>query len=617
MKLCMGTKINPIRKYFPIVIPGLLFVILVFVSAMELIDTRDGEWLKQMKKAEASIVLLNNASQSVPIKSLADNRIASVNFGSQYASEFDSILSKYTTISRSEAEAYSPDSVINKLNTGLKFFQTIIVQLTDVSVNDPQILAFLSDIKRNRQLIVFMNGSASSLKLLDTLNCPVVWAEEKSAVAANMAAQIIFGGVGAFAKLTEDISPIFRKGSGYSTVAVRLKYTVPEECGINGPELQASIDQIINEAISARATPGAAVMVVKDGKVIFNKAYGFHTYQNTRPERIDDIFDVASVTKISATTIAAMRLYERGKLSLTGKLGTYLPLARTTSKSNLSIKELMLHEAGLTPFIPFYMNVSDDSHSLDSSAFYSVKVADGYYLRHNYYEDIMLPRMLNTRLQTRGRYEYSDLSMYFLKEAIERQAKEHLDWFVLREFYQPLGMQTAGFNPRNRFDKSRIVPTEQDNYFRKTLLEGYVHDQGAAMAGGVAGHAGLFASTNDLAILFQMLLNGGQYGGIHYFNPQTINLFTSRQSLTSRRGLGFDKWDPEVSKKYPSEYASPETYGHTGYTGTCVWVDPKYKLIYIFLSNRVHPLVTNKLSSLRIRARVQDAVYQAIAKVGK
>jgi CubicO group peptidase (beta-lactamase class C family) len=229
----------------------------------------------------------------------------------------------------------------------------------------------------------------------------------------------------------------------------------------------------------------------------------------------------------------------------------------------------------------------------------------------------MWPQMLNSRLVSRGKYVYSDLSMYFMKEVLEGITHDHLDQYVLSQFYTPLGMQTAGYDPLKRFDKSRIVPTEDDNYFRHTLVHGYVHDQGAAMAGGVAGHAGLFASTNDLAILFQMILNKGIYGGARYFKPETIEQFTSRQSDVSRRGLGFDRWDPEVSKHYPSELASPQTFGHTGYTGTCIWVDPQYNLIYIFLSNRVYPKVTSKLSSLSIRPRIQDTIYEAIRKAEK
>lgn len=610
-----------IKDCFSIPIPVILFSLVLFISAEVPERTSNVEWLRQMEITAASTVLLNNQIGIVPLKDLSDSRVASVNLGSVYSGEFDSILNKYAEVKSFSAQAYerqSGNQSLNKLSSDLKFYNTVIVQVTDAVLRDAGIQSFIADLdsEKDRQLIISVQGDDQSLKYLDSIASPVLWTSDKSPVAANFAAQAIFGGVELYARLADDISEKFKRGDGYSATATRLKYTVPEELGINGFELESSVNKIMAGAIAQKATPGAAVMVVKDGKVIFNKAYGNHTYSDdavAEPDKVEDIFDLASVTKVSATTIAAMRLYEQGKLDLNENLGAYFPLARNSSKNNLRIRELMLHEAGLTPFIPFYSSLKPTDHSSDSSSEYSVKVADGYYLRSNYYEDVMLPRMLNTRLQPRGRYEYSDLSMYFIKEVIERQAMDRLDQYVLHEFYKPLGMQTAGFNPRNRFDKRRIVPTEDDTYFRKTLVAGYVHDQGAAMAGGVAGHAGLFASTNDLAILFQMLLNGGTYGGLQYFNPNTISLFTSKQSATSRRGLGFDRWNPETGK-YPSELASPETYGHTGFTGTCVWVDPKYNLIYIFLSNRVHGQTANKLSSMNIRPAIQDAVYRAIIK---
>jgi len=222
--------------------------------------------------------------------------------------------------------------------------------------------------------------------------------------------------------------------------------------------------------------------------------------------------------------------------------------------------------------------------------------------------------MLNAPIRTRGKYVYSDISMYVMKDIVERQSGMPLNDYAWVNFYKPLGMQTAGFLPRNRFSQEKIIPTEQDTYFRKTLLVGYVHDQGAALAGGVSGHAGLFASANDVGILYQMLLNKGTYGGQEYFKPATVAMFTSKQSNVSRRGLGFDRWEPDLSKHYPSELASDQTYGHTGYTGTCVWVDPSRGLVYVFLSNRVNPSVTDKLSTMKIRGRIQDVVNKAIDK---
>jgi len=239
-------------------------------------------------------------------------------------------------------------------------------------------------------------------------------------------------------------------------------------------------------------------------------------------------------------------------------------------------------------------------------------VADSAFLKNDYYHKVMWLEMMNSSLKTPGQYVYSDISMYVMKEVAEHITHKPMDSYVAETFYKPIGMFTAGYNPRLRFDKNRMVPTENDTSFRKVLLEGYVHDQGAAMAGGVAGHAGMFATANDLAIYGQMLLNRGEYGGTQFYKPETIDLFTSNQSKVSRRGLGFDRFDPKPGSDYPSKLANNTVYGHTGYTGTCMWVDPKNQLVYIFLSNRVHPQVSTKLLNLNIRSRIQDAIYETI-----
>ena len=293
---------------------------------------------------------------------------------------------------------------------------------------------------------------------------------------------------------------------------------------------------------------------------------------------------------------------------------TYIFSANNTDKKNIKVKEVMLHQAGFIPFIPFYNALKTTDFSRDSTEDFNVKVADNFFMKKDYYKDVMWKQMLNSPLKTQGKYVYSDLSMYFMKEIVEGITQKTLASYVKQNFYDPLGLQTTGFNPRYKFSKTRIVPTEDDLTFRKTLLVGYVHDQGAAMVGGVSGHAGLFSNATDLGALYQMLLNKGVYGGKRYFKASTVALFTAQQSNLSRRGLGFDRWDPDTSKKYPSEFASSETYGHTGYTGTCVWVDPKENLVYIFLSNRVNPQVSNKLSELNIRPRIQDVIYRAIQK---
>ena len=606
---------DKIMKACSIVIAAGIIGVLSVSACAQSADHRSNENLiKEQKSIGQSTVLLNNSTQLIPLKNIQDLNIASVNMGSSHAAVFDSILSKYAVIKSFSATAYnSGNSTLDDLNDDLKFYNTVVIQLTEHSLNDSTTLPFILDIQKNKKIILSLTGDVRSLKLLEAVNSPIIWSEKRSLEFADFAAQLIFGGVEVSAKLQQNISAKYRSGTGFTTNVIRLKYTVPEDAGINVTDFK-KIDEIAAEAIRERAAPGMAVMVVKDGKVILNKAYGTHTYTDRTLTKISDIYDLASVTKISATTMAVMRLFEQEKIKLDTNVGAYIPKARKTDKNNITIRELMLHQAGLVPYIPFFSKLTDAEHSSDSSTFFPTKVADNYFLRKGYFEQVMWPEMLNSKLANRGTYVYSDLSMYFMKEIVERQSGKRLEDYVLEQFYKPLGMYRTGFNPRRRFEKDQIIPTEEDKLFRKILLQGYVHDQGAAMVGGVSGHAGLFANTNDLAILYQMVLNRGSYGGLQYFKPETIDMFTANQSKISRRGLGFDRWDPKSNIGYPSKLASQQTYGHTGYTGTCVWVDPKYNLIYIFLSNRVNPEVSPRLADLNIRGRIQDVIYEAILK---
>jgi len=546
-------------------------------------------------------VLLNNHLQTIPLKDLAYRKIASVNTGLGTANQFDTMLRNYDSVTSVDLKDLSLDK--------LALFTTLIIQVNPQTIYTPETLDFILEVQKTKEVIIAGFGNSTALQRLDALNIPVIWNPQETAASASYSAQVIFGGIAAEGRLTQTISPKYQLGAGYSTEKTRLKYSIPEELGISSSKL-SKIDDIVEEAIRVRATPSAVVLVVKDGNVIFNKAYGHHTYEESQPSQVDDIYDLASVTKIAATTMAAMKLYEQQKIDLNAGIGTYLPDARLTNKNNIPVRDVMLHQAGLVN-LDFFSYLRSTDHSSDSSFFYPVKIADNYYLRRDYYKDVMWPKMLSTPLPTRGKYVYSDLSMYVMKEVIEHQAQTSLDNYVAEQFYKPLGMRTAGYNPLKHFNKDKIVPTERDTYFRKTLLQGYVHDSGAALVDGIAGHAGLFASANDLAILNQMLLNGGTYGGVQYFKPETVELFTARQSNISRRGLGFDR--AESGGGYPSSLASSETFGHTGYTGTCVWVDPAQKLVYVFLSNRVYPSASTKLNSLRIRPRIQDAIYAAIA----
>jgi len=570
-------------------------------------------YVNEEKLVEKSTVLLNNASYLIPLQNLEQLKVACIHFSNVYARNFDSLLNKYTRVTSYNGSDYTGMKSLDDLSSDLKFYNTLVLQVNDADLNNPLLLNFINTNQKVKNVIVALFGTNVALAKLTNTAVPVIWCQRVNPVSAFYSAQAIFGGVAVTQKLTRYVSPVYNTGMGFITSKTRLQYTVPEDAGISTASL-TGIDNIAIEAMQEQATPGCVVLVARDGKVIFNKAYGYHTYSKTMPDKLTDIFDVASMTKISATTMEAMQLTDQGKLNVDSTLGYYLPQARKTNKNDLTVREVLEHQAGLIPDIPTFDKVKPTDHTSDSSAFYPTKVNENYFLRKDYFKDVMWPEMLNSPVKTRGQYVYSDLSMCFMQQVEETVTATPLNVYVQKQFYDPLGMQTAGFLPLYRFPADQIVPTEDDKKDRHALLDGYVHDPTAALMGGVAGHAGLFASANDLAILYQMMLNRGTYGGVEYIKPATVDKFTAKQSNVSRRGLGFDRWDPMLDHHYPSKLASSDAYGHTGFTGTCVWVDPKYNLVYIFLSNRVHPNVGSKLSSLNIRPRIQDVIYEAIQK---
>ncbi len=383
------------------------------------------------------------------------------------------------------------------------------------------------------------------------------------------------------------------------------------------------VDSIVSDAIDKGAFPGCVVLAAKDGKIIYQKAYGHYQFNpsstQTKPE---SIFDLASLTKISATTVSIMKLYDQGKINLNGRLGDYLPSTKGTNKAKLRISDILLHQAGLEPDVLFYRYVRDSVTHHPNPAIisaekpgFTIRVAENLYLRNDWL-DTAFQLVLDSKLGPANRYVYSDLDFIFLGKVVEAVAKMSLDQYVQKTFYKPLGMKTTGFKPLDKFPKDKIVPTEIDTLFRWQMLWGDVHDYSASVLGQVAGHAGLFSDAQDLFRLYQMLLNEGTFNDQRYLKSKTIKLFTSYHSSISRRGYGFDKPEKDNATRnqpYPATKVSQETFGHTGWTGTCVWVDPKSKTIYIFLSNRVQSQVNNgKLSEMSIRGKIQDAIYKAL-----
>ncbi|GEP91575.1 beta-N-acetylglucosaminidase [Chitinophaga terrae (ex Kim and Jung 2007)] len=453
----------------------------------------------------------------------------------------------------------------------------------------------------------------------------IIAAYEDDSTTQRVAADILFGKLGPSGKLPVTVCPGMKEGTGI-TYKVN-QYTVlpaasPAAVGMNEQAL-LKIDAIANEMISRGAAPGAQVVALKDGKVVYNRCFGHFEYNKAEPVTPQSIYDVASVTKVCATTLAVMRLYDEGKINLDATLGVYLTMVLGTDKAGLRIRDILLHQAGLVAFIPFYKETLLPDGSPDPNLYrrspdatHSVRVAEQLYLENEYVDSIWR-EIVDSKLNPRAGYIYSDNDFLFLGKIVEQLTGKKLNDYVRETFYEPLGLATTGFRPRERFPLSRIAPTEYEQNFRQQQLRGDVHDPGAAMLGGVAGHAGLFSSAHDLAVIMQMLINYGSFNGVQYIKPETVRLFTAYGSSISRRGLGFDK--PEKnnntrSEPYPAKYASSATFGHTGYTGTCVWADPESKLVFVFMSNRVYPSggTNTRISALRIREKMLDALYQAI-----
>jgi CubicO group peptidase (beta-lactamase class C family) len=374
------------------------------------------------------------------------------------------------------------------------------------------------------------------------------------------------------------------------------------------------------QAIAEHATPGCQILAAKNGQVFYHKAFGNYTYDMNKPVDLNTIYDIASISKISATLFAAMQLYDLRKYSPEQQLSDILPITQNTNKGNLIIKDILLHQAGLKPFIPFYeKNIKDGQldqkiYSKIKTITYTIPVADSIYMKP-VYKDTIYKNILLSPIKSPAKYVYSDLSFYLMKMVCEELSGRSIESYM-SPIYRKLGANTMGYLPLERFSKDRIAPTENDVLFRKQLIQGYVHDPGAAMLGGVAGHAGIFSNANDLAKVMQLYMNKGNYGQEQYISSSTINYFSSCPACAdgNRRGLGFDKPEPDKTKEGPTcAGASLSSFGHTGFTGTYAWADPENGLVYIFLSNRVNPDAENKkLSKLNVRTNIHQVFYDAI-----
>ncbi|MEO0339297.1 MAG: glycoside hydrolase family 3 N-terminal domain-containing protein, partial [Bacteroidota bacterium] len=570
------------------------------------------------KLIQASLTMVRNNKSLIPFAGLENTKMASLSMGSNSETAFQNRLGDYKKMDHYQLPKKSTKTQRDQAMQQLSEKEVVVVGLHDMSQFarynfglEKEELDFLYQLNRSTKVVLVVFGNPYSLKYFDRFPW-VMCAYDEDPMTQDLAAQGLFGVFSIRGRLPVTASSRATFNTGNITPkSYRMGYSIPEGQGLNSDTL-LKIDQIIQEAIDERATPGAVVLVAKNGHIVFEKAYGHHTYDKRRKVKVDDIYDLASITKIAATTLSVMRLQGEGKMSTSEPINNYLPELNASNKNGKLVKDIMAHHAGLIGWIPFYQQTMSGSrrnpkpmpkfYKNIAAGIYNIKVTDNLYLRKDF-QDSIWQQIIHSDLRSNTNYRYSDLGFYMLSEAVKRQTGQSIDQYAYETFYKPMGLEHTSYVPLEKFDKKQIVPTERDNYFRKTTIQGTVHDMGAAMLDGVSGHAGLFSNAKDLATLMQMLIQNGFYGGKRYLQAETIQQFTQRHPRSTRRGIGFDMLeldqnrDPNLSRD-----ASVHTYGHLGFTGTAVWVDPVYDLVYVFLSNRTYPSMNNnKLYKLDIR----------------
>jgi len=567
--------------------------------------------------SESTITVLNNVNQVLPVVQLENKKFASISIGNLGPTEFARYLNKYVPFKHFNL---GTSGDVLTLKPELASIDVVVVGLFDTV--DASVISFLKNLQTEKQLVVCHFGNLSELVMLKDF--PVlVTGYTPAAEVQKIVAQVVFGGMPARGVLPFSIPNAFDAGTGIETATLdRFSYTLPEAAGIDSKTLR-EIENIATEAIQNGATPGSYLMVIKDGKVIYDKASGWLTYDKLNPVTENTLYDLASITKVAATLQTVMFMHEKGLIDINKKASVYLPELKKSNKKDYTLKDILTHQAGLWPFLPFWATTVKDSkplpeyYSSTASSNYPFPVTEKMFaskaMKDSLWQWIIKSRVQEKTPRTVYGYRYSDMGFYVLQHLAEKMLNQPMEDFLEQNFYEPLGAHTLGYLPLQKFSPDQIAPTEDDKLFRGGLLTGYVHDQGAAMHGNIAGHAGLFGNANDLAKLGQMLLQKGSYGGHQFYKPETVEFFTTKQFETSRRGLGWDK--PTVSDwAGPTTLlASPLTFGHTGFTGTCIWVDPQFNLVFVYLSNRVHPdMNNNKLLNANIRPRIQEVIYKAI-----
>jgi CubicO group peptidase (beta-lactamase class C family) len=598
-------------------------------------DSLSGHFMLDVRQLyESSIVALINSDEVIPFKDLDEGEFVLLDLG--HTDVFASRVGDYFEMPVIRPDTGNAATFAGKLSE-LNDYDRIIVAISAVTLsgdsNFREILDDLMSILSYRESVIVFFGSPEQLSGWEGIDQVdgLLLAGDNNDLVQDLSAQVLFGGIGASGSLTTGAGNRFPAGAGLSTAGgLRLKYTIPEEAGLESSVIEAKLDSIVYAGITAGAFPGCRVMVAIGGKVIVDRAYGYHTYSNRVHVDRNDLYDLASVTKISGPLPLYMKLVDEGRLDIDNPLSYYWGdwknrLFRRSDKQDLILRDLLAHQAGIVPYINYWEQTVRQGHY--KRRWFRPERKDGYlielnshlHLRTNF-RDRVYRTIRRSDLLSPGEYRYSCLPFIVSPEVIAQVDGRPYTDALYEDFFRPLGAVTLRYNPLYHFPSSRIVPTEMDNNFRRQLIHGYVHDEAAAVLGGVSGNAGLFSSAGDLAKLLQMYLNGGEYGGRRYLSEDVLLEFSRVQfpQNNNRRGLGFDK--PVLDNRerlpefaYPARGASDLSFGHSGFTGTFVWMDPEHDLLYIFLSNRVYPSRENNLiSRMNIRTDILQVFYDSI-----
>ncbi|TGE15215.1 serine hydrolase [Hymenobacter elongatus] len=614
------------------------------------------------KLSALSVTVLRNQRTLLPLQRLDTLRLATLTIGTKDTTDFQRLVADYASVDHYWLSATATLDELTQMRATLKRYNTLLVGVnnlgrlpaTSFGVT-PETNLLLRELTSARQRVVvsvFGNAYAvAKIRDLDRADA-VVLAYQESKNAQEITAQVIFGGLGATGKLPVTVTDKYSRGFGLTTTGgQRLRYGFPEDVGMSNT-LEARVDSIVRQALAARAMPGCEVLIARQGTVVLRKSYGTHSYSGapaqagkpSRAVRNTDIYDLASVTKAAAAIPALMKLQEEGKFSPDKTLGDYFPDFKGTNKQDLKLRDVLAHQARLKAWIPFWQGYtrpagffarlfagfSKPNPNLkpapdaklsrrffrpDSSARFPLQVATKLWARQDLPQQIQ-KQIADSPLNDKPGYVYSDLSFYLYPLLVKQLTGKPFDQYLQQHVYGPLGATTLGFRPTRRFPLSRIAPTEYDSVFRRGQLHGTVHDEGAALLGGLSGHAGLFGSANDLAKLVQTYAWKGQYGGQQLLKPDILADYTRCQFCDqgNRRGLGFDRQAAKPAGNTAHD-ASQSSFGHSGFTGTFFWVDPAQELVYIFLSNRVNPTRrNNKLGELNVRTDILQVALESIRK---